>query len=182
GSQGNANVSQLDGSNTTGGTVATFATTNDGGTVTTPSLPFTSATTPTQGELLTYLNTIPALVNNVAVAGLPGGPLTVVYRNALGDTTVSDTALTFPTAGGGSTGTVSTFADGGNATPGSTAALAIGNEVQLISFGGTITSGNFFLNFGGYFTDVIAYSSTSSTLASNIQSALAALPTIGSGT
>ena len=55
------------------------------------------------------------------------------------------------------------------------------NEVQTLTFGGTITGGTFTLTFNNYVTDRISYSSTPATLVANIQAALDALPTIGGG-
>ena len=91
------NLNQLT-ATTAGSTTATFATPSDGGTNAAPALTFTTNTSPTAMQLQTYLNLIPALAGNVAVAGPAGGPLTVVYRNALGDANISDTALSFTTA------------------------------------------------------------------------------------
>ena len=56
------------------------------------------------------------------------------------------------------------------------------NEVQTITFGGTVTSSTastFTLAFNGATTAAIAYSSVTGTLQSNIQNALNALASIG---
>ena len=55
------------------------------------------------------------------------------------------------------------------------------NEVQNLEVGGTPTGGSFKLSFDGYTTDAIAWNSTNATLISNIDTALEALPNIGSG-
>ncbi len=64
--------------------------------------------------------------------------------------------------------------------------LAVGNNalgvnaVQTLTFGGTVTGGTFTLTFDGQTTAPIAFSTTLTTLQSNIASALAALSIIGS--
>jgi hypothetical protein len=55
------------------------------------------------------------------------------------------------------------------------------DEVKTIVFGGTPTSGTFTLTFDGHTTAAITWSSTNATLVSNIDTALEALPNIGSG-
>jgi hypothetical protein len=54
-------------------------------------------------------------------------------------------------------------------------------EVQTITFGGTPTGGTFRLGFRGQTTAPISWSATNATLVSNIDTALEALSTIGSG-
>ena len=54
------------------------------------------------------------------------------------------------------------------------------SAVQTLTFGGTPTGGTFTLSFQGRTTSAISWSATNSTLVSNIQTALRALPTIGS--
>src|SRR5581483_10706907 len=128
---GTANVPQLTFS-TTGGTTATPATTAEGfgneiqtltlggtsgGTATlsfntvpgAPALTFVPGTSPTAADVLTHLNSIPALAGNVAVLGAPGGPFTIVFLAALAKTNVSQ--LTAATTGG-TTATVATLAEG----------------------------------------------------------------------
>lgn len=53
------------------------------------------------------------------------------------------------------------------------------DEVQTLTFGGTITGGTFTLTFDGYTTAAISWSSTNATLVSNIDTALGALTSIG---
>src|SRR5207253_865375 len=65
------------------GTATFSVTSSDGGATSTPGLTWTGSA-PTAAQVLAYLNGIPALNNNVWVAGAPGGPFTVVYRNGLG--------------------------------------------------------------------------------------------------
>lgn len=55
------------------------------------------------------------------------------------------------------------------------------NEVQTITIGGTPTGGTFKLGFGGFTTAAIAWSATNGTLVANIDAALEALPSIGTG-
>ena len=55
------------------------------------------------------------------------------------------------------------------------------DTVQTISFGGTVTGGSFVLGFEGSTTTPINYSTSDTTLQNNIQSALNALSTIGTG-
>lgn len=55
------------------------------------------------------------------------------------------------------------------------------DEVQTITFGGTPTGGTFKLAFKGQTTAAISWSATNATLVSNIDTALEALTTIGSG-
>lgn len=56
------------------------------------------------------------------------------------------------------------------------------SEVQTLTFGGTWVNGELFtLRFGGQTTNPIAWNSTNATLVSNIDSALEALSTIGTG-
>lgn len=53
--------------------------------------------------------------------------------------------------------------------------------VQTITIGGTPTSGTFTLTFGGFTTAAITWSNVNATLVSNIDTALEALPNIGTG-
>ena len=53
------------------------------------------------------------------------------------------------------------------------------NEVQTLTFGGTITGGTFILAFNGETTSAISWSSTNATLVSNIDTALGALASVG---
>jgi hypothetical protein len=55
------------------------------------------------------------------------------------------------------------------------------SEVQTLTFGGTPTGGTFVLAFEGMATAPITWSSTNATLVSNIDTALEALPNIGTG-
>lgn len=55
------------------------------------------------------------------------------------------------------------------------------NEVQTLTIGGTPTSGTFKLAFEGFTTADITWSATNATLLANIDTALEALPAIGSG-
>lgn len=55
------------------------------------------------------------------------------------------------------------------------------DEVQTITFGGTPTGGTFKLAYQSKTTAAISWSATNATLVSNIDSALEALSTIGSG-
>lgn len=55
------------------------------------------------------------------------------------------------------------------------------SEVQTLTFGGTPTGGTFTLSFEGLTTSAISWSSTNSTLVSNIDTALEALGSIGTG-
>lgn len=55
------------------------------------------------------------------------------------------------------------------------------NEVQTLTFGGTPTGGTFRLALNGVPTSAISWSSTNSTLVSNIDTALEALSQIGTG-
>ncbi len=56
------------------------------------------------------------------------------------------------------------------------------NNLQTISFTGTVTGGTFNLQFDGATTAAITYRATLQTLLANIANALAALPTVGGGT
>jgi hypothetical protein len=55
------------------------------------------------------------------------------------------------------------------------------DEVQTITFGGTPTGGTFTLTFQGVTTAAISWSATNGTLVSNIDTALEALSTVGTG-
>src|SRR5207253_3132322 len=55
------------------------------------------------------------------------------------------------------------------------------NAVQTLSFAGNLNGGNFTLTFNGQTTANIAYSTTETTLVSNIQTALNALTNINPG-
>jgi hypothetical protein len=55
------------------------------------------------------------------------------------------------------------------------------SEIQTITFGGTPTAGTFTLTFEGFTTAAISWSATNGTLVSNIDTALEALPNIGTG-
>lgn len=67
----------------------------------------------------------------------------------------------------------------GYTSPG--APVAGTDEVQTITIGGTPTAGSFKLTFEGQTTAAIAWSATNGTLVSNIDAALEALATIGTG-
>lgn len=62
-----------------------------------------------------------------------------------------------------------------------TAPVAGTNCIQTLTFGATITGGTFKLKFDNYTTAAITWSSTNSTLVSNIDSAVEALATVGTG-
>lgn len=55
------------------------------------------------------------------------------------------------------------------------------SEVQTLTFGGTITGGDFALTFQGGTTASIAWSGVNATLVGLIQAALEALPNVGTG-
>jgi hypothetical protein len=55
------------------------------------------------------------------------------------------------------------------------------SEVQTLTIGGTPTGGSFKLKFKGQLTAAIAWSATNATLLANIDAALEALSTIGTG-
>lgn len=55
------------------------------------------------------------------------------------------------------------------------------NEIQTITIGGTPTAGTFTLTFQGQKTSAITWSATNATLVANIDAALEALATIGTG-
>lgn len=55
------------------------------------------------------------------------------------------------------------------------------DEVQTITIGGTPTGGTFKLAFGGFITAAISWSATNNTLRDNVDAALEALPSIGTG-
>jgi hypothetical protein len=54
-------------------------------------------------------------------------------------------------------------------------------EVQTITFGGTPTGGTFTITFGAFTTAAITWVNVNATLVSNIDTALEALPNIGTG-
>jgi hypothetical protein len=55
------------------------------------------------------------------------------------------------------------------------------NEIQTLTFGGGTTTGNFKLTYNGETTANIAWTATDATLVSNIDAALEALSSIGTG-
>lgn len=55
------------------------------------------------------------------------------------------------------------------------------DEVQTVTFGGTPTGGTFKLAFEGFTTAAITWSATNATLVANVDAALEALPSIGTG-
>ncbi len=55
------------------------------------------------------------------------------------------------------------------------------DEVQTLTIGGTPTGGTFKLAFGGFTSGAITWSATDATLIANIDAALEALPSIGTG-
>jgi hypothetical protein len=55
------------------------------------------------------------------------------------------------------------------------------DEVQTLTIGGTPTGGTFKLAYAGFTTAAIAWSATNATLLANVDAALEALPTIGTG-
>ena len=70
---------------------------------------------------------------------------------------------------------------GGYAATFSGAPAAGTNEVQTLTIGGTPTGGTFRLSYQGRRTGLIAWSATNNTLVANVDAALEALPTIGTG-
>lgn len=61
------------------------------------------------------------------------------------------------------------------------APVAAVNEVDTLTFGGTITGGTFTATVAGFKTAPIAWSATNATLVANIDAALEALPSVGTG-
>lgn len=55
------------------------------------------------------------------------------------------------------------------------------NEVQTLTIGGTPTSGTFKIAFDGAISSAITWSATNGTLLTNINAALDAMPTVGTG-
>ncbi len=55
------------------------------------------------------------------------------------------------------------------------------NAVQTLTIGGTPTGGTFTLTYAGMTSGAITWSATNATLIANIQAALDAMPTVGSG-
>lgn len=55
------------------------------------------------------------------------------------------------------------------------------DEVQTLTIGGSPTTGTFKLAFDGYTTTAITWSATNNTLRDNVDAALEALPSIGTG-
>lgn len=55
------------------------------------------------------------------------------------------------------------------------------NAVQTLTFGGTPTGGTFKFTLEGFTTAAISWNSTNATLVSNIDTALEALPSVGTG-
>lgn len=55
------------------------------------------------------------------------------------------------------------------------------NEIQTITLGGTPTGGTFTITFNGFTTSAITWTATDATLVSSIDTALEALPNIGTG-
>jgi hypothetical protein len=77
---------------------------------------------------------------------------------------------------------------GGQVMPGSMRVLTVPgapaagtNTLQTITIGGTPTGGTFKLTCEGFTTAAIAWSATNATLVANIDAALEALPTVGTG-
>lgn len=62
-----------------------------------------------------------------------------------------------------------------------TAPVAGTNEIQTITFGAGITSGTFKLTYNGETTAAITWSATNATLIANVDAALEALSSIGTG-
>lgn len=62
-----------------------------------------------------------------------------------------------------------------------TAPVAGTNAIQTITIGGTPTAGTFTLNFAGRNSAAITWSATNATLVANIDAALEALGTVGTG-
>jgi hypothetical protein len=71
-------------------------------------------------------------------------------------------------------GTLGPFSNAGAPSAGT-------DEVQTITFGGTPTGGTFKLSFDGLVTSAITWSSTNNTLRDNVDTALEALNSIGTG-
>ncbi|HND53596.1 MAG TPA: autotransporter-associated beta strand repeat-containing protein, partial [Pirellulaceae bacterium] len=137
-------------------------------------LTYTPSTSPTAAAVLSHLNSIPALNGNVSVLGLASGPFIVVFRNSLQTTDISNSAFSYTTGGGATAATASV-------SEALTNEADAGHELQALVFSSGVTGGHFTLAFNGYVTDFIPYSTTPATLATSIQSALEALPSIGVG-
>ncbi|MCY2986729.1 MAG: M36 family metallopeptidase [Planctomycetota bacterium] len=113
----------------------------------------------TAADVQARLDTIPALQGNVTVIGAVGGPFTIVFRQALAG---ADVSLLDTVASGGATPTVTPVANGGG-----------DNEVQQLSFGGTIAGGAFPLAYGGSLPlGMVDWSATPSALVNNLQTVL----------
>ena len=111
-------------------TNGSFSTSTNGGTIL-ASVLAASATSPTAGQVQTYLSKISALAGNFTVFGPDGGPFTIVYTGNLAFTDASQLNLTTQPTGG--TAPVTTE-NGLSPNP------ASGNEIQTLVFSGTPTA------------------------------------------
>src|SRR5262249_33660013 len=93
-----ANASQIQAS-VENGAIASTSTTTDGSV--------------SAAEILASLNAIPALLDNVQVAGDPGGPFTITFANALTGVNVVPIATA---ASAGTTATITTPTEGASPT------------------------------------------------------------------
>lgn len=144
--------------------------------------PFTGTTAAiaynaTADEVQSALEGISQLADNVTCTGgpLPGTAVQITFGGSLPDTTsISMTATSSLTGGGSPRITITTLP--GNVPDGVTV-TAVSNASQLLYLEGGPTGGTFTLSFQGQTTTPLAYNATNA----QIQSALAALSTIGTG-
>ena len=127
---------------TLGGTAGTF-TSSFNGIAATAAVTFTPGTAPTSAQLLTHLNTIPALSGNVTVFGPNSGPFTIVFSRALAGLDVSQLIASTT---GGTTATTATTTDGAGYIT-TVQRDGLGNEVQRVTIGGA--AGTVQLSIGG---------------------------------
>jgi len=153
---------------TTGGTLGGTYTLSFGG-VATGNIAFNATAATVQADLQA-LSTIGA--SNVAVTGTTpttsGGTLTITFQNALGNQNVAAIVAD---------GTNLTGTTPGAAITTGTAGSGAANTVQTVYLTGSPTGGTFTLTYGGQTTAGIAYNAA----ASDVQTALAALSSIGVG-
>ena len=126
----------------------------------------------------------------LTLTGLISGPggitvnttSTVTFADSASNTYQGNTTVNLGTLALASTSTSTTATGGGAAALAGNLFINSENLTQTLTFSAsTATSGSFQLQFGTLTTAAISYSTTASTLQSNISTALTALGSIGSG-
>ncbi|MGI5911153.1 MAG: flagellar hook-basal body complex protein [Syntrophomonadaceae bacterium] len=161
---GDSAISEVQTLDLGGATGGTYTLTYEG--IDTPAIPYDAPATGA-GSIQEALETIPALTGNVAVADNGDGTFSITFSDSLGDTDLIGITSNLI---GGTDATVTESNPGVDAI----------SEVQTLDLGGA-TEGIFTLTFNTDTTGPISVNADAAITASNIQTALESLPSIGNG-